>query len=241
MTDFLIGTSGWSYPHWQGTFYPKDLPHSKWFSYYATKFSTVEINATFYRAFADKTYLNWYEQAPDKFEYVLKTHRLISHRKYLKNVQSEIKRCEQSAGLLQDKLGMLLLQLPPQMPYDPARLKKALLAFKNPQKVAVEFRDQKWLTKETKALLKELKVTFCTSDAPGIELIDWVTSKTGYIRLHGQGLSYTGCYSKQELQKIAALVKNMAKSGAKKVYIFFNNDAKGYAPKNALQLMEIFY
>lgn len=236
---FLIGTSGWIYPHWKGAFYPKDLPQSKWFEYYAKKFNTVEINATFYRAFAEETYEKWREHAANGFEYVVKMHRIITHRKYLKNVKNEIKRAEQSAGLLGDKLGLMLLQLPPQMPYEPERLKQALLDFKEPQKVVIEFRDNKWLTKETYTLLKELKVAFCSSDAPGIDLIDWLTSKIGYIRLHGRDLSYTGCYSKQELKKIADLAEKMVKTGAKQVYIFFNNDAEGYAPKNALELAEI--
>jgi uncharacterized protein YecE (DUF72 family) len=236
---FLIGTSGWIYPHWKGTFYPQELAQRKWFEYYAKKFNTVEINATFYRAFGKETYEKWRGNAPKAFEYVIKMHRIITHRRYLKNVKNEIQRAEQSAELLEDKLGVMLLQLPPQMPYEPERLRKALLGFKEPEKVVVEFRDKKWLTKETFGVLKELKVAFCSSDAPGIELIDWLTSKIGYIRLHGRDLSYSGCYSKPELKKIAKLAEKMVKMGAKKVYIFFNNDAEGYAPKNALELAEM--
>ena len=225
---FHIGTSGWIYPHWQGTFYPNDLPKNQWFQYYCSKFSTVEINATFYRAFKDSTYLNWYQKAPENFKYVIKAHRLITHRKYLHDVAHEIQQCWQSANVLQEKLGLILLQLPPKMPYDPDRLKQALLAFSEPQKIAVEFRNHKWLTPETKNLLTELQVAFCTSDAPGIDLIDWLTAKIGYIRLHSQN---------QDLPKIANLAKKMAKNGAKEIYIFFNNDFAGFAPKDAEELI----
>jgi len=235
-TKFYIGTSGWVYPHWKEKFYPEDLPQSKWFEYYSSKFTTVEVNATFYRAFAADTYQKWYEQAPVGFKYVIKAHRLITHRKYLQDVNADIKRCWDSAALLQEKLGLILLQLPPQMPYDLERLEHALSAFPDPSKVAVEFRHKKWLTAETKVLLRKLNVTFCTSDAPDIDLIDWVTSKIGYIRLHGHNLSYTGNYSTPELKNIAKLAENMVKKGAKTIYVFFNNDAEAYAPKNALDL-----
>lgn len=230
---FFIGTSGWSYPHWHGTFYPAELAKNKWFEYYCEQFKTVELNATFYHAFADNTYEKWYNQAPAGFKYVIKAHRLITHRKYLRDVEAEIKRCWDSAALLKEKLGLILLQLPPQMPYDLDRLAQALNAFPDPHKVAVEFRNKKWLTEDTKQLLTKLKVTFCTSDAPEIGLTNWLTSDIGYIRLHGHDLSYSGNYSEQELKNIATLAKNMAQQGAKTVYVFFNNDAEGYAPMNA--------
>jgi uncharacterized protein YecE (DUF72 family) len=236
---FLVGTSGWSYPHWRGAFYPEDWPKSRWFEYYVQKFATVEVNATFYRFFKDHTYHNWRDRAPEQFKYVLKTPRLISHRKYLKNAEDQIEVFWRSANLLKDKLGLILLQLAPDMPYDPNRLKQALVAFKVPGKIAVEFRHKKWLTKETRDLLKEVGAVFCTADSPKTRLIDWVTSEGSYIRLHGRKRWYSYDYSEQELAEIAELAKRMADQGAKKVYIFFNNDFEGYAPKNAAALLEM--
>jgi uncharacterized protein YecE (DUF72 family) len=131
---FFVGTSGWSYAHWKEVFYPEDLPKSRWFEYYAKEFSTVEVNATFYRTFKDQTYHKWRDRAPEKFTYVLKAPRLITHRRYLEDVEEHIKRFWESASLLESKFGLILLQLAPNTPYDPDRLKKALLAFDDPNK-----------------------------------------------------------------------------------------------------------
>jgi uncharacterized protein YecE (DUF72 family) len=237
--QFLVGTSGWSYPHWQGVFYPEDWPKSRWFEYYVQKFTTVEINATFYRFFNDQTYHNWRDRAPRHFKYVLKTPRLISHRKHLKDATDQIKAFWRSANLLKNKLGLILLQLAPDMPYDLSRLKQALLTFEVPGKVAVEFRHKKWFTKETRDLLEEVGAIFCTADSPKTKLMDWVTSEGAYIRLHGRKRWYSYDYSRQELAEIAELANRIAGRGAKKVYIFFNNDFGGYAPKNAITLLEM--
>ena len=237
--QFLVGTSGWSYDHWKGVFYPEDCPKRKWFEYYTKKFSTVEVNATFYRKFGDKTYYNWRERVSKDFFYVLKAPRLITHRKYLKDVGEEVKGFCNSASLLENRLGLILLQLAPGTPYDPERLRKALLAFRDPKKVAVEFRNKKWFTEETRKLLMEVGSVFCTADSPKTTLMDWITSDIAYIRLHGRQKWYAYDYSTEELQEIAVLAKKMIEFGAKRIFIFFNNDFDGYAPKNALTLLEL--
>lgn len=237
--QFYIGTSGWSYPHWRGLFYPEELPQSRWFEFYAEKFPTVEVNATFYRFFKDETYHKWRDKAPEGFRYVLKAPRLITHRKYLQNVAQDIRSFWRSATLLQEKLGVILLQLAPGTPYEPERLRTALLAFEQPERVAVEFRHKRWFTEETRALLQEVGAIFCTADSPRTDLMDWVTSRTAYIRLHGRTRWYTHDYSARELREIADLALKMSRQGAKTLYIFFNNDFEGHAPKNALTLREI--
>lgn len=234
---FLVGTSGWSYSHWKGVFYPGGHPQKRWFEYYAKRFPTVEINATFYRFFPDGTYNNWRERAPGGFLYVLKTPRLITHRKKLLNAGGDIKRFAESASLLGDRFGLVLLQLAPGLPYDPERLREALGAFGDPGKVAVEFRHEDWLTGEVRELLGELGAAFCAADSPKSEPLDWVTGETAYIRLHGRKKWYAYDYTESELDGIAALARRMSRLGAKRVYIFFNNDLGGYAPKNALTLM----
>jgi uncharacterized protein YecE (DUF72 family) len=238
-TDFLVGTSGWTYDHWKGRFYPEAVPKSKWFGYYTTQFATVEINATFYRAFRDQTYLNWRERAPAGFKYVLKAPRLITHRKYLENVAADIKEFWRTACLLEDKLGLILLQLAPATPYDPDRLRVALAAFEEPARVAVEFRHKQWLSEEVAGMLREMGVAVCHADSPRSQLADWVTARVGYIRLHGRSRWYAYDYSLQELQEIAGAACRMADNGADKIYIFFNNDFEGCAPRNALTLIEL--
>lgn len=237
--NYYIGTSGWTYPHWFGLFYPEDWPKSKWFEYYARHFSSVEINATFYRTFKNQTYERWYEKAPSNFVYVLKAPRLITHRKYLLNVEADVQAFWRSARLLKEKLGLILLQLAPGTPYDPERLRKALLAFDEPSKVAVEFRHQRWMKEETRALLTELGVVFCSAESPQSKLQDWLTSESGYLRLHGRGQWYAYNYSDDELQEIAILARRLKAQGAKQIFIFFNNDFEGYAVQNAAVLKRI--
>lgn len=237
--QFLIGTSGWTYPDWQGVFYPTDWPKSQWLEYYATKFTTVEVNATFYRSFKDQAYHKWRERAPKNFCYVLKASQFITHRKHLIDAEEQIKTFWRSAALLKDKLGLILLQLAPSAVYDPERLKQALLTFGDPKKIAVEFRNKKWLTEEIRDLLQETGAIFCNVDSPQSELAGWVTSNIAYIRLHGRKQWYEYNYPIHELREIAALARRMATLGAKQIYIFFNNDFAGYAPQNAMTLAEM--
>jgi len=235
---FFIGTSGWMYDHWKGLFYPEDLPKNRWFTYYFGQFSSVEINATFYRSFKDQTYLNWKKRAPQGFGYVLKAPRMITHRKYLLNVEEEIAKFNRSCALLEDRLEMILLQLAPSTPYDPDRLKKALLAFTDPGKVAVEFRKACWYRTEIEELLRSLGVTFCNVDSPNQHLTGILTSERAYIRLHGHKQWYSYDYSNDELEEIAELARGLVERGAKRVYVFFNNDFGGFAPENARMLAE---
>jgi uncharacterized protein YecE (DUF72 family) len=235
--QFLVGTSGWTYDHWKGLFYPEGLAKSRWFDYYAEQFPAVEVNATFYRRFADTTYAKWWERAPEGFIYVLKAPRLITHRMYLADAEEEIHTFWQSASLLGDKLGLVLLQVAPDTPYDLERLRQALLAFGDPHRVAVEFRRKEWLNNETLGLLHACGAAFVSADSPRQRLVDWVTSDAGYIRLHGRSRWYSHDYSSAELDEIARVARHMADNGAKTVYIFFNNDFEGYAPKNALELL----
>lgn len=175
----LIGTSGWSYPHWAGAFYPRDWPKTRWFAYYCSRFDTVEVNATFYRRFPEQTYRNWRAKAPPGFRYVLKAPKRITHRRRLLDVDDEIRAFAHSAALLGEKLGLILLQLPPSLPVEPDRLRHALRCFDDPGRVAVEFRDPAWLTPETFALLRELGAVFCSADSPRTPLLGQVTGKTG--------------------------------------------------------------
>jgi uncharacterized protein YecE (DUF72 family) len=236
---YYIGTSGWTYDHWKGRFYPEGLPKNRWFDFYSSHFPAVEVNATFYRAFKDQTYLNWRMRAPEDFGYVLKAPRIISHRKYLLDVEQEIKAFYRSCRLLADRFEMILLQVAPGTPYDLGRLKAALLAFPDPGSVAVEFRHPRWLNPEVEALLRALGVTYCNVDSPRQKLTDILTTDRAYLRLHGRKHWYAYDYLPGELEEIAALARRLAERGASRVYVFFNNDFEGYAPANAMTLLEM--
>jgi uncharacterized protein YecE (DUF72 family) len=236
---FFVGTSGWTYEHWKGCFYPADLPKRRWFDYYRREFQAVEINATFYRSFTDQTFNNWRQRAPQGFAYVLKAPQLITHRKYLLDVDEDIRTFYQSCSLLQDKFWMILLQVAPNMPYDLERLQGALSAFPDPCRVAVEFRRPEWLNPDTMSLLRNVGATFCNVDSPQQRITGNLTSDRAYLRLHGRNHWYAYNYSEEELREIANLARNLTHSGAKRVYIFFNNDFEGYAPSNAMRLRDL--
>ncbi|MCX7788039.1 MAG: DUF72 domain-containing protein [Spirochaetes bacterium] len=234
-----IGTSGWTYPDWKGSFYPANLPLAHRFQYYSEQFNTVEINATFYRRFPASTFLKWRKQAPSSFRYVLKAPRIITHRKHLVEVEKDIEEFVTLAALMEDTLGLILLQLAPSTPYDLSLLRGVLEAFPDPSSVAVEFRHSCWLTEETKQMLIELGTVFCESDSPRSRPLGWITSPVAYLRLHGRSKWYSHRYSHEELHEICSWVQRAVASGARDIYIFFNNDFHAYAPQNAQELKEL--
>ncbi len=234
---FHIGTSGWTYEHWKEVFYPSGLPKKRWFEYYASVFSSVEINATFYRYFPDRVYQAWKDKVSSNFRYVLKVPRVITHLKHLLDVEYDIQRFIQSCSLLGDRLGMVLLQVAPGTPFDPIRLAKALQDFPDPGKVAVEFRHACWFNPQTEAFLRDIGVTYCNVDSPSCRLTSILTSHYAYIRLHGRKNWYSDSYSSEELAEVADVALDLSRKGARQVYIFFNNDFGGFAPANALAIM----
>ena len=236
---YFIGTSGWTYDHWKGRFYPHDLPKKRWFDFYTSQFSTVEVNATFYRTFKDDTFRNWKERSPQGFSYILKAPRLITHRKYLVDVEADIRSFYRSCALLEEKFELILLQVAPNMHVDLEVLQKALRAFPDPGKVAVEFRHPGWLNRGTLSLLTSVGATICNADSPQHKLTDCLTSDRAYLRLHGRHRWYASNYSDDELHEIADLAHDLANRGAKRIYIFFNNDYEGYATANARTLQRL--
>ena len=235
---YYVGTSGWTYDDWKGRFYPVGLARKRWLEYYSSQFSTVEVNATYYRAFKDDTYLGWKNKAPKDFRYVLKAPKTITHEKLLIDVEEDISNFVRSALLLEDRLGMILLQVAPSTPYDLKRLKKALLAFPDPSIVAVEFRHPDWYSAETETLLRDLGAAFCNADSPIQQLTHILTSKRAYIRLHGRRKWYSDFYENEEIAEIASLARELEQGGASEVYIFFNNDYFANACANAKSLID---
>lgn len=237
--DFYIGTSGWTYDHWKGGFYPVDLAKSRWFGFYAQHFNAVEVNATFYRTFQDQTYVNWKARAPRDFGYVLKTPKKVTHHKLLRDVEGDIQAFCRSAALLGDTFQMILLQVAPNQPYDPGLLREALQAFPDPGRVAVEFRHKRWYNPEIEKLLTSLGVVFCNVDSPEQKLTEILTGERTYLRLHGRERWYTSSYSDSDLHQMLELIQKFINQGAKRVFIFFNNDFGCYAPSNALFLQKL--
>lgn len=239
LPNFFIGTSGWTYDHWKGCFYPENLQKRRWFDFYASLFPAVEVNVTFYSTFKEQTYLNWKKRATQGFGYVLKAPKIITHRKYLLDIKENVESFCYSIMLLEDRLEMILLQVAPGTPYDLERLKKALLTFPDPNKIAVEFRKSQWFSLETEILLREIGTTFCNVDSPYQKLTNILTSDRAYIRLHGRKHWHSYNYSASEIDEIANLARDLVKRGSSRIYVFFNNDFEGYAPMNAMTLLEM--
>lgn len=233
-----IGTSGWVYPHWQGVFYPDDLPTSEWFAYYAECFSTVEINNTFYQLPSEEVFLKWRDGAPPGFLFAVKANRYLTHMKKLKDAQEPLERFLGRARLLGNKLGPILYQLPPNWKCNPDRLRNFLSLLPNNLLHVIEFRDQSWLNEEVFNLLAEYQAAFCIVSMPDFPRLLRTTAPLVYIRMHGSEALYRSCYKEGELKRWAERIKGFLSEG-RDVYVYFNNDTLGYAVRNARRLREI--
>jgi uncharacterized protein YecE (DUF72 family) len=230
-----IGTSGWIYPHWRGVFYPAGLPQRDWFAFYAGCFDTVEINNTFYRLPGEKAFAGWREQAPAGFLYALKVSRYITHMKKLQQVEEALQRFLERARLLQEHLGPLLYQLPPGWHCNLDRLESFLRLLPADLLHVFEFRHPSWYSSQALALLERYGAVLCTLSMPGVEVPLRVTGPALYLRLHGATTLYGSRYTRGELERWAGLVAEHRSAG-RTAYVYFNNDAYGYAVENAREL-----
>ncbi|HOK08867.1 MAG TPA: DUF72 domain-containing protein [Candidatus Hydrogenedens sp.] len=240
-SNIYIGTSGWSYPHWaKGVFYPKSVPTQNWLIYYASIFNAVEVNSTFYRLPNPSLLKKWLDITPTNFMFSIKIWRRISHDLRLKNVHKEIDDFYQSVLPLQEKIKVYLLQTPPSFIPDINLLDEFLCAwserFTN-SLLAVELRNKKCFHEEIFNVMSKHNVSLCLEDYKGCEIDDVITANWIYIRKHGSTGRYQGEYTQQQLKSEAEKIKQWV-TESKEVFIFFNNDFGGYAPKNALQLIE---
>ena len=239
MPEVRVGCSGFSYDQWKGNFYPEELPRKKWLQYYATVFRAVELNVTFYRLPLAKTFDLWHQETPPDFVFLLKGSRFITHVKRLQEPEEPLERFFERALSLREKLRVVLWQFPPGFGINKARLKKFLSLLKRyPVRNAFEFRNESWISDEITDLCAEFDAALCMADWP--EFIDDLpaTADFIYMRRHGVGGSYATDYPKSALRKDVARIRRYLKAG-KDVYICFNNDAYGYAPKNARELIEM--
>ncbi len=240
----FIGTSGYNYPHWwNGTFYPSDLPQKKWLEFYAEYFSTVELNVTFYRLPKKEVFQGWYKRTPKKFLFSVKGSRFITHIKRLKDCREPVSLLLDRASSLKEKFGILLWQLPPRFTFQKERLEEfcVLLSTLPRSKLlrhAFEFRDPSWYCHEAFRILEDFRFAFCMAHGSGLPFIEKITSNIIYLRLHGGEVLYGSNYSEKELKQWAGKIQGWGKKN-KTVFVYFNNDAYGFAVKNALALKEL--
>lgn len=235
MVNYL-GTSGWFYSHWQGLFYPNDLPQSKWFKYYCQNFKTVELNSTFYHFPTEKTALGWYKKSPADFVYTLKVNRFITHLKKFKGCEKQIKDFYKVGKVLKEKMGCFLFQLPPSLKYDEDKLREIIEQLDKEKLNALEFRHETWFNQEVYDFLKKNNIICCVVSAPDLPEEFVKTAKDVYIRFHGKKSWYGSNYNKGELKEYARKIKRLK---ARNNWVYFNNDYHAYAVKNCLELKKM--
>ena len=226
-----VGTSGYSYKEWKGNFYPEDLSAKEMLSYYSRRLPAVEINNTFYRLPQATMIENWRAQVPDEFRFSIKATQRITHIKRLNNVVEETKYLLDTSGLLGERLGVVLFQLPPNMKKDSGRLKSFLELLPSDARAAFEFRHESWFDDETFDLLREKDralVVSDTDDKPLSEIIS--TAGWGYLRLRRTA------YDENDL---ADWMKRVKDQKWKDAFIFFKHEDEGVGPKLAAQFLKL--
>jgi uncharacterized protein YecE (DUF72 family) len=228
----LVGTSGYNYPEWKGTFYPEKLPAAQMLGYYAQRLAAVEINYTFYRMPNAKTVAGWAEATPPGFTFVLKAPKRITHDSRLKFVDKPLAYfCETAAGL-GPKLGPLLFQLPPNFKKDIDRLRYFLPLIPAGVRCAFEFRHASWFSAEVYELLRGRNAALCIADTEEATTALVVTADFGYFRLRDEG------YKKKDVERWAAKVKELG-AGWNDAFVFFKHEESGIGAKLALQFAEM--
>lgn len=227
-----IGTSGWQYRQWRGSFYPHALPQPAWLGFYAERFDTVEVNNAFYRLPEASTFAAWRQRTPPGFVVAVKASRYLTHVKRLREPAEPVERFLSRAGELGPKLGPVLLQLPPTMRADHRLLADALDAFGARVRLTVEFRHESWFTESTCEVLRSRAVALCFADSPRRQTPVWRTAPWGYLRFHEGRASPRPCYGRRALATWAERLAGIY-APDDEVFVYFNNDTNGCALRDA--------
>ncbi|SRR5581483_4372329 len=229
--QLFVGTSGYSYKEWKGTFYPEDLSAAKMLSFYANHFSTVEINNTFYRMPDAKTVARWASEVPDGFTFVLKAPQRITHQKKLIDCGDDVHALFEAVESLGGKLGPVLFQLPPFLKKDAQRLRSFIAILPKEQRVAFEFRHDSWVDDEVISLLRERDAAMCLSDTDEVTdpaSVVVPSASWGYLRL--RRTEYPGT----QLEEWRARIEAQPWSAA---YVFFKHEDEGKGPAFAKKFL----
>lgn len=235
-----VGTSGWHYKDWRGRFYPEGLASGRWLGFYSQEFHTAEINNSFYRLPKPQTWANWRDTVPHGFLFSVKAHRLITHQKKLKDGSGYLDNFLEHAGLLADRLGPVLFQLPGTWHANPERFAGFVERLpRTGARYVFEFRHESWLTREILDILRSRSIGFCCYDMPGIDWPVLATADFAYMRFHGAGqVKYAGRYHKNTLKRWARVLRNLARD-VEELFVYFNNDYQAHAVENARTLLEL--
>lgn len=238
MARLFIGTSGWSYSHWRGIFYPQELPSAKRLSFYGENFDTAEVNYSFYHLPRASTYENWYRQTPERFVFALKASRVITHVKRLKDVREYWNTFIDGALMLKEKLGPILLQFPSSFRASPENLERLaeLLSYAisgQSLRLALEFRHASCFESPMLTLLERHHAALVLAHSERFPIPEvTATAPFVYFRFHGPEAMFASSYSDAQLRVWSRHIKTFLENGAD-VYAYFNNDLGGHAVVNA--------
>jgi uncharacterized protein YecE (DUF72 family) len=237
--EVRIGTSGWSYDHWNGVLYPRGTTAGKRLEAYMGSFDTVELNASFYRWPADTMFASWRDRVPPGFLFTVKAPRGLTHARKLTSPEIWAPRIERGLKALGARAGFLLLQLPPDLERDDARLDYALATLAPIAPLAVELRHPSWNSDDVFAILERHGASYCVMSGAHLDCVLRATAQTVYVRMHGPDREhlYAGSYSDADLDWWAARIGEWTASGHS-VVVYFNNDGRGYAVHDARRLEE---
>lgn len=237
--SIFIGTSGWSYDSWKNGFY-SDVSRREWLEFAARHFGGLEINGTFYRLQSESTLRQWAERTPSDFIFTAKGHRFVTHNKKLLDSDETVVNSRDNMRPLGKKLAVVVWQLPARFSANVGRLEdfaQTLSQRWTSVRHTIEFRHPSWFSDDIAAVLAEHGIAVCQSDAADWPLWDAITTDLVYIRLHGHTRTYVSSYSGGSLDAWAKKIRGWSDDG-REVHVYFDNDAEGAAPFDALKLME---
>jgi uncharacterized protein YecE (DUF72 family) len=230
-----IGTSGWVYADWRGRFYPEGVPQRAWLGWFAQRFPTVEVNASFYRLPTPATFERWREETPDGFTFAVKASRFITHIRRLRDAAEPVETFWDRSLLLGEKLGPVLFQLPPGFSADVDLLRAFLRTLPRGMLPAFEFREASWDAPQVLAALEAANAAWVLADRPGTRVSPHVTGGWSYVRFH-QGTRAGPGYRRAKLRRWA---DRLAALPADRAFVYFNNDPGGAAVRDARTLTEL--
>jgi uncharacterized protein YecE (DUF72 family) len=239
MAKIRIGTSGWHYPSWRGPFFPTELMVKHQLRYYSTQFDTSELNGVFYRTPMPKAVKGWREQTGEDFLFAWKASKFVTHwMRLAASSVTSLHLLEERISLLGPKIGPILFQLPPRFTANPDRLEQFIRLLSGKRRYSFEFRHPSWYIPRIMRLLSDANIALCLSDhhdapAPWQRTADFV-----YVRGHGPGGRYKGHYRTATLNQWAETLANWRGRGFDS-FVYFDNDQKSAAPRDALRLKQI--
>jgi uncharacterized protein YecE (DUF72 family) len=238
--SIYIGTSGWSYDHWEDVLYPPGLPPRERLEYYLPHYRTVELNSSYYQWPEDGSFYYWRRRLPDGFLLSVKAPGLLTHVKRLYGPERWLARIHRGLKGLSDRVGVLLVQISPEFGYDHARLAYFLEQVPAGLRVAFEFRHPSWHTDPVFELLERHGAAYCVMSGAGLPCILRTTTSFVYVRLHGPDHHhlYAGSYSDADLHWWADRIHEWSGQG-RDVFAYFNNDGHGHAVRNASTLRHL--